>query len=96
MTNDSGGLFGAIVGIGLGLYTLKLLSNLNSQEKSEIETILSKSKSLGQGFGWSLEVNNSNLLKARSILNRTGFYIVAESPSEYRKTTYILFKERKR
>lgn len=91
MTDELGGLFGAIVGVGLGLYTLKFLSNLSPEHRTQIEELLSKSKKVSNGF--LLRTRIARVKEAKALINRSGFKVIEEYPSAM-DLVYIKFVEK--
>ena len=89
---DTGDIFGGIIGLGIGLYTLKFLNNLSQKNKTEIEKILGMSKRSGKYF--VVKVRNSNLTKARRILKISGFVIDNEVPIIEEQVTNIHYTEK--
>lgn len=96
MTDNITNLIGMGIGLGVGIYTLRALENLNPNQRSEINKILSFSrrvKNYEGKFEYEVEVKHIHLNKARNALKRSGFTIVnqyVKSPN----TTLVVFKEK--
>jgi len=67
---------GPIIGLGFGLYTLKMLQGLPYTARRDIDVLLSKSKRVNNQ--WVVNVKNINLNRVRRLLKMSGFKIVDE------------------
>lgn len=89
-----GGFVGPIIGIGLGLYTLKLLNQLPTHQRQDVERLLSYSEPLGAGGKSVVWVKSYNLTQAKKLLFKSGFKVF--DVTRYGDKYQVVFREKRK